>query len=388
VDLRTLSLCSGVGGIDLGLRIAHPGARTVCYVEREAFCASVLAARMDDGSLDQAPVWDDVTTFDGRPWRGAVDLVAAGFPCQPVSIAGKRGGMDDKRFIWDDIARIIGEVEPRYVFLENVPGILTADGGAFLDRVLSSLVVLGFDCEWDVFSAEETGAPHKRQRWFCLAVSNSRHHDQRTIQHIAGASGITSDTGETRLPPLANPRHGLLPVTGRGSQGRDGTGPAGAVVEYPESKGLAVGVSTSGTDMDRPQRPGIPVVHAEGGTRLGQEPGCGGHPAQPDQEQMADADGRHGNGRPELRHGQAGRLEARSPSVYPPARNDRAGWAAVEASLEPAVCRDADGLDTGLDPSLFAYRQDRLRAVGNGVVPLTCALAWVELNERMARHES
>jgi DNA (cytosine-5)-methyltransferase 1 len=276
VDLRTLSLCSGVGGIDLGLRIAHPGARTVCYVEREAFCASVLAARMDDGSLDQAPVWDDVTTFDGRPWRGAVDLVAAGFPCQPVSIAGKRLGMDDKRFIWDDIARIIGEVEPRYVFLENVPGILTADGGAFLDRVLSSLVVLGFDCEWDVFSAEETGAPHRRQRWFCLAVSMA-------YAEVTGAraneSGIRRGFGE-----------------------------------------------------------------------------C---------------------------------------SVYPPARSDRAGWAAVSPDLAPAVEAspqsqirgDADGLDTGLDPALFAYRQDRLRAVGNGVVPLSCAVAWVELNERMERHE-
>jgi len=84
-----LSLCAGAGGIDLGLTIACPGYRTVCYVEREAYAAATLVARMEDKALDPAPLWDDVTTFDGRPWRGAVDILIGGYPCQPFSVAGK-----------------------------------------------------------------------------------------------------------------------------------------------------------------------------------------------------------------------------------------------------------------------------------------------------------
>lgn len=309
--LRTLSLCAGVGGIDLGLRLADLGIRTVCYVEREAFCAAVLVARMADQALDVAPVWDDVATFDGRPWRGRVDCVVAGFPCQPVSLAGARKGLDDHRFIWDDIARIIGEVEPRYVFLENVPGILTADGGAFLDRVLGSLVVLGFDCEWDLFSAEETGAPHRRQRWFCLA------HARQQPEHIFGRGVRTeSPRGSTEL---ADP--------GRSERG---TSESSGYKRYRHDARWT-------KEADRP----------------------GGNCAV------------------------VGDAEPRRDRVYPPVRNDHAGWAAGEASLEPAICRDADGLASGLDPALFAYRQDRLRAVGNGVVPLTAAVAWIELNERI-----
>ena len=340
--LRTLSLCSGVGGIDLGLKLAT-NARTVCYVEWSRFPAAVIAARIKDGCLDDAPIWDDVGTFDGRPWRGRVDCIVAGFPCQPVSLAGKRLGMADERFIWDDIARIIGEVGPRYVFLENVPGILTADGGVFLDRVLGSLVALGFDCEWDLFSAEETGAPHKRQRWFCLAHSRSAGTGHRSGS-VAGPEREYSNrdkpaplrqghrTGSTEGSrsigrAVADPRHGLVPVAGRGPQRRDGAGPAGAVLGDAKC-----------------QRRENPLRLSDFGSPKSES--------------------------------------ARGYRVYPPARNDHAGWAAVEASLEPAVCRDADGLAPGLDPSLFAYRNQRLRAVGNGVCPLTAATAWIELRRR------
>lgn len=160
-----MALCAGVGGLSLGLRRALPTARTVGYVEREAFAAAVLVARMADSTLDQAPVWDDITTFDGRPWRGVVDIVTAGYPCQPFSVAGKRLGTKDQRHLWPHVRRIIAECEPDYVFLENVPGHINLG----FSGVLEDLATLGFHAEWGVFSAAEVGATHLRKRLFCLA---------------------------------------------------------------------------------------------------------------------------------------------------------------------------------------------------------------------------
>lgn len=128
--IRVLSLCSGYGGLDLAVKRVFPAARTICYVEREVSCVRVLASRMADGALDPAPVWDDVSTFDPSPWAGAVDLVVAGFPCQPHSVAGKREGVKDDRWpVWDDVIRIARGCAAQSVFLENVPGLLTSSGG-------------------------------------------------------------------------------------------------------------------------------------------------------------------------------------------------------------------------------------------------------------------
>jgi DNA (cytosine-5)-methyltransferase 1 len=161
-----LSLCSGAGGLDLGLAIAIPGYRAVGYVERETYPAATLVARMEDAALDQAVVWDDVGTFDGRPWRGVVDILSAGYPCQPFSVAGKRLGADDPRHLWPHVARIIGEVEPPFVFLENVAHHLRLG----FPEVASGLVGMGYRLAAGLFTAAEVGAPHKRERLFILAI--------------------------------------------------------------------------------------------------------------------------------------------------------------------------------------------------------------------------
>ena len=164
-------LCSGGAGLDLGVKLAVPGARTVCWVEWEAFACAELVRRMETGELDAAPLWTDLRTFDGKPWRGAVDCVIGGFPCQPHSTAGKRRGEDDERNLWPDVRRIVEEVRPSVVFFENVPGLVSVHGGRFFRTLLEDLEGLGFAVATDCFTASEVGASHKRERLFILGIA-------------------------------------------------------------------------------------------------------------------------------------------------------------------------------------------------------------------------
>ena len=164
--LRELALFAGAGGGILGGHLL--GWRTVCAVERDAYAAQVLAQRQNDGILKPFPIWSDVTTFDGRPWRGIVDVVSGGFPCQDISTAGKGAGIDGERSgLWSEMARIICDVQPRFVFVENSPA-LTFRG---LGTVLGDLASLGFDAEWGVLSAAGVGANHSRARLWIVAYS-------------------------------------------------------------------------------------------------------------------------------------------------------------------------------------------------------------------------
>jgi len=159
--------CGAGGGILAGSLL---GWRTVCAVEKDEYARSVLIARQNDGCLEPFPIWDDVRTFDGRPWRGLVDVVSGGFPCQDISQAGKGAGIQgEKSRLWKEMARIICEVEPRSVFVENVP-MLTSRG---LGVVLGDLAEMGFDAKWGVLGAHHTGAPHKRDRIWIVANANS-----------------------------------------------------------------------------------------------------------------------------------------------------------------------------------------------------------------------
>jgi DNA (cytosine-5)-methyltransferase 1 len=163
-----LSLFTGYGGLEMGLHRALGGTRTVCMVEREAFAIANLVAQMEAGALAPAPIWTDVSTFDGKPWRDRVDILCGGPPCQPFSTAGKRRHTDDERWIWSDVARIVGEVRPGVVFFENVPGLRKRGLGV----MLRDLAALGYDAEWGSFTASEAGAPHRRTRLFLLAYAD------------------------------------------------------------------------------------------------------------------------------------------------------------------------------------------------------------------------
>lgn len=190
--LRELALFAGAGGGILGGHLL--GWRTVCAVERDAYAAQVLAQRQNDGCLEPFPIWSDVTTFDGKPWRATIDVVSGGFPCQDISAAGKGAGIDgDRSGLWGEMARIIREVRPRFVFVENSP-VLTSRG---LGRVLGDLAEMGFHAEWGVLGASDFGAPHARKRiWVVAHAEGERLREAGEFRHHQ-SSERAAGSGET-----------------------------------------------------------------------------------------------------------------------------------------------------------------------------------------------
>jgi DNA (cytosine-5)-methyltransferase 1 len=164
--MHELALFAGAGGGILGGKLL--GWKTVCAVEINPACREILAARQDDECLTPFPIWDDVRTFDGKPWRGLVDIITGGFPCQDISAAGLGAGIDGKRSgLWMEMARIIREVGPRFVLVEN-SAMLTHRG---LGRILGALAAMGYDARWGVLGADAAGYPHRRARMWVAANS-------------------------------------------------------------------------------------------------------------------------------------------------------------------------------------------------------------------------
>ena len=348
--LSGLALCAGAGGLELGLSIAMPSYRTVCYVEREANAAATLVARMEDETLDRAPVWDDLKTFRGRELRDLVDIVTAGYPCQPFSAAGKRLGEKDERHLWPHVRRIISQVRPPYVFLENVRGHLSMG----FDRVLSDLTRLGFDAEWCVVGAADVGAPHRRQRVFVLAYRRGMADPRRIATHGAqrrggkpgGAETNPSGDWEAMAEPLGNGLQGQLPP---------GAEEGAALVE-----GGALAVSDCKCD----EWPG------DAGPR-----GWGEHPNSC--RELGDAGaGRHPGGAFAGLRQPEGWVHSDGSAIWPPGPGDAEAWARIAPEAQPAIRGVANGM---------ASRVDRLRLCGNGVVPLAAAYAFRTLAARIKR---
>ena len=175
--LNALDLFSGIAGNTLGL---GEYTRTIAYCEQDRHAQSVLISRMSDGSIEKAPICTDVTKLDGHELKGIIDIIVGGFPCQDISIAGNGKGLEGERSgLFFEVCRLVKEIKPGFVFLENVPAIRTRG----LREVVRSLTDLGYDCRWTCVSAAEVGAPHIRKRWFLLA------HRQR--------GGVGTDAGTT-----------------------------------------------------------------------------------------------------------------------------------------------------------------------------------------------
>ena len=180
--LKHLSLCTGYGGIDLGLKRALGAIESIAYVEIEAFAVANLVAKIENEFIDPAPIWTNLKTLDWSLFRERVDILSGGFPCQPFSGAGRRKGDQDERHLFPFIKRGIEISRPSIVFLENVEGILSSklsgddwndpEGTPVLLHVLRELERIDYTATFGIFSASEIGAPHQRKRVFILAISN------------------------------------------------------------------------------------------------------------------------------------------------------------------------------------------------------------------------
>lgn len=173
--MQAISLFSGIGGLDIGFSAA--GFDIIAQVEIDPFCQRILRRHAPEWWANSI-TFDDVKQFGINSLPGIkpgdIDVIFGGFPCQPHSVAGKQLGAKDDRDLWPEFRRIISEFRPRSILLENVPGILTR----YAVGVIADLTKMGYDCKWGTIRASDTGAPHKRERWFCMANYNS----QRQLQ--------------------------------------------------------------------------------------------------------------------------------------------------------------------------------------------------------------
>lgn len=234
--LNELALFAGAGGGILGGKLL--GWTTICAVEWDAYARDVLVARQNDGCLDPFPIWDDIQTFDGRPWRGRVDVVSGGFPCQDISAAGKGAGIEGERSgMWVEMARIIGEVRPRLALVENSP-MLTSRG---LGTCLGDLATMGYHARWGIVGAYHAGAPHKRDRIWIVATDATLNAGEQRRAECAGLqrSSWSANGGDD----MADARgEGLqrLELTGALRDERNGTQTHGSTGECGSLPGSSI----------------------------------------------------------------------------------------------------------------------------------------------------
>lgn len=352
--LSTIELFAGVGMLGEGLRagleylgIPH---RSVCYVEREAHAAAVVVARMEEGSLDAAPIWTDITTFPARRFRGKVDGIVAGFPCQDISVAGRRDGLDGSRSgLFFEIPRIADDCGAWFMLLENVAGISSAtssvvdeaEGELFeraAARVVGELADLGWNAEWIVVSASDVGANHGRERWFCIAW--------RDVADTARNVGNGSGNRESRS------RRGVCETGDElGDTARNGRDEGRAELQGQSWRSDSGGSSMPMADTSSAGQQGNELGRACNSNWGGQEA-----------------------------HGSVSEfcgLFAPGPSD-PRWRDILDEFPEVAPALEPTFRSVVNGLAFDMGDS----RAARLKCVGNGVVALSAAVAFVVLARR------
>lgn len=343
--MRELSLFTGAGGGVLGTKLL--GWTTIGYVEYEPYCQQIIKQRIADGILDAAPIFGDIRAFvsggHAEAYQGMVDVITAGFPCQPFSVAGKQQGADDERNMWPATLDTIRAVRPRYVMLENVPGLVVS---GYFGTILGGLAESGYDSWRRILSAAEMGAPHKRDRLWIVAHCNSRGRGSDTARgHDAAGENSRGQKTDRMLGKVC-------PADAKGQ------------LADPESRGFSVG----------------------GGT-----PREAGHSDRGDEMAHTECDGPQGGGTGGRTTGQAGLRHGAWWDEDPAEMANTSKWIGCDVRGDGTQTDvGSDGVEEGAfptEPELgrvangMANRVDRLKAIGNGQVPCVAAAAWRLLTE-------
>lgn len=350
-QLTHISLCTGYGGIDLGLGRVLPSLRTIAYCEIEAFACANLVSKIEAGALDAAPIWTDLKTFPWAQFRGRVDILSGGFPCQPFSSAGRRGGDEDPRHLWPYIIKGIRELgRPPIVFFENVMGIISSKlkgewadpaGTPVLLHVLRELERLGYRATAGIFSAAEVGAPHLRKRVFILGCRAD------LIEQAREAIDVGNYTSRNS----------------KGSQWWRGSIETRASISTRKS-----------SDVDYTNGSGWECE------------GASIHKGRPDMD-------RRGQSIPSERDASYSYIRA-SGNAWPASRGKpQHDWEPprVTSETKPSMGGNPDGTPCRVDYAELCYlvdnRTDELRLLGNGVVPATAERAFRVLSDRIFKSE-
>lgn len=410
-----LSLCSGYDGIGIALKRVIPDLRTIAHVEIEAFAICNLVTKMEAGQLDSAPVFTDLKRFPFEDLRERQPtILSAGFPCQPFSSAGKRQATDDPRHLYPFIADGITSCRPEYVFLENVEGIVsskTADGESVLLYVLRDLEERGYECSWGTFSAAEIGAPHLRKRVFILAklADGESIERQRTLtigdrcerpEETVGSSGsYVADGVSTGLEGHAGDVNETTGQTGRGTHrpiSESGLSrtvypsrPGERQYEWEEPRVVSSEASSKLGDASSDGRRSDQPSTQDGGVVGEGEEGRLSESSRGRSQELGDASNERRRGRTDNDGGDERGVPEQAGEERTVFRSEATGCGGDEeadsSEAQSELGGTTDGTARGVDA--IVNRTDRLRLLGNGVVPDCAELAFRTLFNQLHNNE-
>ena len=326
-----LSLCTGIGGLDIGLhaglRAVGHSPRTVCYVEREAFAVACLGKAIEEGRLDDAPIWLGDLQLMPLDLFPRIDIITGGYPCQPFSSAGTRKGENDDRHLWPSVLETVRALRPRGVFFENVAGHISL--GLF--DVLSDLESSGYRTAWGCYSAASVGAPHRRERVFILGLADSSDYEPKEPEGDDGLDGKREEIWRRELLD-ARIGAGRRDERGNSTQGTEGN-------EFGPSRAGDTTLMADAASVNRGSRSAQQEDREESSAR----------------GELADA---------------CRRRQHETAHKWPSSPGDRQGTNEPSRTIEPRLGGNAHGLPD---------RVDRLRALGNSVVPQQAEMAFIDL---------
>lgn len=350
-----LSFCPGILGLERGLERVLGKLRIAAYCEIEAFLCANLVAGMEAGVLESAPVWTDVKTFPAHLFRGKVQGVTGGYPCQPFSNAGNQKGETDERHLWPYFRRHIAAVKPLWCFFENVANHLNIG----YEQVRRELQELGFTVKEGIYSAKEVGAPHRRERLFILAISNGHGYARAKDRRAFGAGKVSSKTWAHQLSELARCRsqwsdERLDYSSGNRSESKYKVSAGG---NGPESSGEGL----ENADIFRQLGPTVPHEQPGGADAFGAGEELDNGIGEGLEGQCGDDGRTQGSAQPYRSVAERGFPMGQGKEQY--------DWEEPRTT-QPGVGSTINGYD---------FREDLLRALGNSVVEQTAALAFTDL---------